>query len=197
MAELRGVKDTRADAAIRRRTVLQGAAGALVAWMTPISSEAQDARSSRPGKDDFLVKVSDTTFTPLTASDVPVAAKPVAAWAMSPDERIVRNGSRLNRVLLMRLEPESLDPKTRALAADGVVAYSAICTHTGCDIGTWLEDEQVLYCECHESKFDPRDNARVTDGPAPRNLPALPLKIVEGRLVVAGPFTSKVGFENG
>jgi Rieske Fe-S protein len=100
-------------------------------------------------------------------------------------------------VLLVRLDPESLDSKTRALAADGVVAYSAICTHTGCDIGEFLADEQVLFCECHQSKFDPKDNARVTDGPAPRSLPALPLKVVEGRLVVAGPFTSRVGFENG
>jgi Rieske Fe-S protein len=54
-----------------------------------------------------------------------------------------------------------------------------------------------LYCECHQSKFDPRDQARVTDGPAPRNLPALPLRIVGGRLEVAGPFTARPGFEQG
>jgi Rieske Fe-S protein len=35
----------------------------------------------------------------------------------------------------------------------------------------------------------------VADGPAPRSLPALPLTLVDGRLVVAGPFTSRVGFE--
>jgi len=103
----------------------------------------------------------------------------------------------LNRVLLLRFDVESLDPATRALAADGVLAYSAICTHTGCDIGTLLADEQVLYCECHESKFNPKDNARVTDGPAPRSLPALPLTVVDGQLIVAGPFTSRVGSETG
>lgn len=119
------------------------------------------------------------------------------AWAVNAADQTVRSGSRLNRVLLLRFDPEVLDPATRARAADGVVAYSAICTHTGCDVGTLLDDEQVLYCECHESKFDPKDNARVTDGPAPRSLPALPLKVVEGRLLVAGPFTSRVGFENG
>jgi len=37
----------------------------------------------------------------------------------------------------------------------------------------------------------------VVDGPAPRPLPALPLKIVDGALVVARPFTSPVGFERG
>jgi rieske iron-sulfur protein len=78
-----------------------------------------------------------------------------------------------------------------------VVAYSAICTHTGCDVGSWLADEQVLYCDCHQSKFDAKDAARVVDGPAPRPLPALPLRIEDGRLVVAGGFSARVGFEPG
>ena len=181
---------------VPRRAILRGAAG-LIAWLTPVVSSAQDARSARPAADDFLVKTSDTTLTPLTPASIPLADRPVIAWAVDPGDKTVRNGSRLNRVLLLRLDPESLDPRTRALAADGVVAYSAICTHTGCDIGDFLRDEHMLYCECHESKFDPRDNARVTDGPAPRSLPALPLKLVEGRLVVAAPFTSRVGFEVG
>jgi rieske iron-sulfur protein len=182
---------------IERRAVLRSAAGVVLAWMTPIPASGQDARSARPAAEDLLVKIGDAKLEPLTAADIPVASTPVIAWPMEPGERIVRSGSRLNRLLLIRLDPAVLSEKTRALAAEGVVAYSAICTHTGCDVGTFLEDEQVLYCECHESKFDPRDNARVADGPAPRNLPALPLKVVDGRLVVAGPFTSKVGFENG
>jgi rieske iron-sulfur protein len=33
----------------------------------------------------------------------------------------------------------------------------------------------------------------VIDGPTPRALPALPLKIVDGKLAVARPFTSRVG----
>ena len=37
----------------------------------------------------------------------------------------------------------------------------------------------------------------MTDGPAPRNLPALPLQVADGRLLVAGPFTARPGFEQG
>jgi Rieske Fe-S protein len=182
---------------LARRTILRGAAGVVLAWLTPVSSDAQEPPSARPAADDLLVKIGDATLTPLTPDAIPLASTPVMAWAMSHADRTVRSGSRLNRVLLLRLEADALAPKTRPLAADGVVAYSAICTHTGCDVGSFLDDEQVLYCECHESKFDPKDNARVTDGPAPRSLPALPLKVVDGRLVVAGPFTSRVGFETG
>jgi Rieske Fe-S protein len=36
----------------------------------------------------------------------------------------------------------------------------------------------------------------VKDGPAPRALPQLPLKVVDGVLVVAAPFTARVGFES-
>ena len=112
------------------------------------------------------------------------------AWAMDPIDRTVRSGSRLNRVLLIRLDAGKLSPETRSRAADGVVAYTAICTHTGCEVVEWLAGEGVLHCPCHFSKFNPSDGARVVDGPAPRPLPALPLAIVDGRLVVAKPFTT-------
>ena len=176
---------------------MRGATGLFVAWMTPVLSAAQtDRTTGRPAKGDLLVKVGDATLTPLTIDDIPTTA-PLMAWPMNAADQIVRSGSRLNRVLLVRLDREALATGTRSLAAGNVVAYSAICTHSGCDVGGWIADAQQLYCECHESKFDPRDGARVTDGPAPRSLPALPIEVVDGVLVVARPFTSRVGFTEG
>jgi Rieske Fe-S protein len=116
------------------------------------------------------------------------------AWAMDPSNKTVRSGSRLNRVLLVRLDPEKLSGKTKPRAADGVVAYTAICTHTGCEVTEWV-DEQILFCPCHASKFEPKDGGKVVDGPAPRDLPALPLKLVDGKLAVAKPFTARVAFD--
>jgi Rieske Fe-S protein len=187
-------RDCTNDPVPPRRTLLRGTAGLLLAWLTPRTAAAQDGRAARPAAGDLLVKVGDGSSAPLTPADVS-AGNPTMAWAMTPDSGAVKSGSRLNRILLVRLDPDGLLESTRARAAEGVVAYSAICTHTGCEVGSYLADEQQLYCECHQSKFDPRDQARVTDGPAPRNLPALPLRIVEGRLVVAGPFTARPGFE--
>ncbi len=100
----------------------------------------------------------------------------------------MRNGSRLNKVLLLRLDPEGFDAETKERAADGVVAYSAICPHTGCDVTNWHPDRQLLECPCHFSIYDPKEGAKVVSGPSPRRLPALPLKIVDGRLAVAKPF---------
>ena len=156
-----------------------------------------DAASSRPRIGDVLVKAGDATKTPLTPRDIQSGAPQMLAWAMDPADGTVRSGSRLNQVILLRLDPDTLSPDTRARSADGVVAYSSICTHTGCDVDDWEPNARLLACQCHSSQFDPRDGAKVVDGPAPRPLPALPLKIVDGKLVVAQPFTAPIAFEKG
>jgi len=125
---------------------------------------------------------------------VPLRDKQTFAWTIDPASETVRNGSRLNKVLLLRLDPTGFDDATRERAAAGVVAYSAVCPHTGCDVTGWDADGQRLGCPCHFSQFDPKEAARVIGGPAPRPLPALPLKIVDRRLVVAKPFTARAGF---
>ena len=154
-----------------------------------------DQATLRPQAGDWLVKIGDAELMPLAPEAIPVAAQQTMAWAMDPRSRLVRSGSRLNRILLLRFDPETLAAGTRARAASGVVAYTAICTHNGCEVTDWLGEDQTLSCPCHATKFDPKNGARVIDGPAPRPLPALPLALAEGRLVVSRSFTTRVGFE--
>ena len=179
---------------VRRRELLAGGI-ALIVSRSGGAFAQDDPSSMRPKEGDLLVKVDDSAAKPLTPADVPLGAAQTMAWPLDPASGTVRSGSRLNRVLLVRLAPDALSPDTRSRAADGVVAYTAICTHTGCEVIDWHADEQLLSCPCHYSKFDPKDGARVVDGPAPRMLPALPLQTVDGKLVVAKPFTTRVGFE--
>jgi rieske iron-sulfur protein len=153
-----------------------------------------DPSAQRPKQGDLFVKAGNSNPQPLTADDIPLNAPPTLAWAMDPADKTVRSGSRLNAVLLVRFDPERLAAETRSRAANGVLAYSAICTHNGCDVSDWLADEQLLSCPCHDSEFDPKEDARVVDGPATRMLPALPLRVMEGKLMAAGPFTARVGF---
>jgi rieske iron-sulfur protein len=180
---------------VGRRTVLKSGVGLGVGLsLTPALTLAQaDPASLRPREGDFLVKEGGRQ--PLTPDDIPVGAAQTMAWAMDPADGTVRSGSRLNRVLLLRLDAGLLADDTRSRSAGGVVAYTAVCTHTGCEVVEWLAAEQALQCPCHFSKFDPRDGARVVDGPAPRPLPALPLALVDGKLVVTKPFTTRVGFD--
>jgi len=143
-----------------------------------------------------LVAVGSTAAAePLRPDDLPLGGKPTMAWPMDAETHTVRSGSRLNKVLLLRLDPEGFDPETKEHAAEGVVAYSAVCTHTGCDVTNWHPDSELLECPCHYSTYNPKEGAKVVSGPSPRRLPALPLKIVDNRLVVSKPFTGRAGFQ--
>jgi rieske iron-sulfur protein len=149
--------------------------------------------NERPKEGDLLVSILSESPVPLKHKDIPIGGPPVVAWAMDQAGNLVRKGSRLNKVLLLRLDPATLVGITRERAADGVVAYSAICPHAGCEVDAWVDDQKILECSCHYSRYNPRNGAAVLDGPAPRALPALPLKIVDGNLAVAKPFTARVG----
>ena len=161
----------------------------VVAGSQPVLAQPD---SERPREGDLLVS-SERGPQPLTLNDIPAGGPPVEAWPMDPASRVVRMGSRLNKILLVRLDLETLVGDTRERAADGVVAYSAICTHAGCEVNVWVAEQKIFECACHYSHFNPREGAALIDGPAPRALAALPLKIVNGNLAVARPFTGRVG----
>jgi Rieske Fe-S protein len=155
-----------------------------------------DAARERPKEGDLLVNVTAAAAPePLKPDDVPLDGKQTLAWPMDPETKTLRNGSRLNKVLLLRLDPEGFDAETKERAAEGVVGYSAICPHTGCDVTNWHPDRQLLECPCHFSMYNPREEANVVSGPSPRRLPALPLKIADGKLAVAKPFIGRPGFQ--
>ncbi len=166
---------------VTRRDVLLGGLGMLA--VTGYAHAQDDPAAARPKAGDLLVRDGDDSRKPLTPADIADNAKPIVGWAMDPGSGVVRSGSRFNRLVIGRV-------------GDDAFAFTAICTHDGCDVTDWLADEHLLSCPCHYSKFDPKDGGRVKDGPAPRALPQLPLTVTDGRLVVAASFTSKVGFES-
>jgi rieske iron-sulfur protein len=165
-----------------------GVDAALGAAIAPATAEPAD---ERPKEGDHLVAVDAAAPEGLSPPDI--VAPQVIAWPMEPATRLIRNGSRLNKVLLVRLDPATLVGATRERAADGVVAYSAICPHAGCEVSGWIDDQKILECPCHNSRYNPRDGATIIDGPTTRGLAALPLKIVDGKLVVAKPFIGRLG----
>ena len=107
----------------------------------------------------------------------------------------VTPGSRFNLVIVVRIGSDGLSEETRERSADGVVAYSCVCTHQACPVNMWVAELPAFVCSCHGSEYDPKNGAEVLAGPAPRPLPALPLKSENGLLTVAGGFTGRVGGE--
>jgi rieske iron-sulfur protein len=181
----------------RRRLLQAGAAVTLGLLPQGLRAESDDPkRMMRPQVGDLLVRSEgDQEGTLIAVADVKVGDAPVIAWAVDPATKLPRDGSRLNQVLLQRFDPSSLGDATRPHAADGLVAYSAICTHAQCTVTDWVQDRQILQCPCHQSEYDPRHDAKVVGGPAPRALAALPLKIADGKPQVAAGFIGKVGMD--
>lgn len=178
-----------------RRTVLKAALGAGVGLLLPEPACAQtDPRNLRPqAGDGFVHSTGAKKGAAVAPGDVPLGGPHVSAWAKHAESGVVRDGSRLNEVLLVRFDPNDLTDAARANAPHGYVAFSAICTHAACSDWAWDAEKKLLKCPCHYSEFDPRDDARVVVGPATRRQPRLPLKIESGALVVAGAFVGRVG----
>jgi Rieske Fe-S protein len=173
--------------------------GLCLPGVRPVGAQGADPRKARPQTNDrFVFARGSRKGEAITLADLPAGGPPLIAFPMDPTSRVVRDGSRLNELLLVRLESSELNTETRARAADGsVVAYSALCTHTGCDEWDWQRASGTIKCPCHFSEFDLKDSARVLNGPAPRRLPALPLTIVDGVPAAAGGFVGRPGFESG
>ncbi|KYK42995.1 Rieske (2Fe-2S) protein [Bradyrhizobium sp. 191] len=193
--------DVEADAEQTRRSVLLGALAATACLgCSPPARAGEDppGADERPQRGDLLVfSEGDQEGKLVTAADLHAGGPPVHAWPKDPNTSVVRSASRLNEILIIKLDPAELDEKTRARAVDGIIAYSAICSHAGCPVTAWVKsdvgDKEVFKCMCHNSEYDPRAGAQVVFGPAPRRLAALPLTLADGSLSVAGNFVGKVG----
>lgn len=197
------IAEPEADAGIEqtRRTLLLAAlatTACLGCSQAARAGEDPPGSDERPQKGDVLVfSEGDKEGKLITAADVPAGGPPVHAWPKDPNTSVVRSASRLNEILIIKLDPAEFDEKTRARAVDGIIAYSAICSHAGCPVTAWVKsdagDKEVFKCMCHNSEFDPREGAQVVFGPAPRRLAALPLALVDGSLSVSGNFIGRVG----
>jgi len=182
-----------------RRQFLRAAIAAGVSLPFARAALAEDEKpgaDERPQPGDLFVHAEgDAEGQTVDPAAIPLDGAPIQAWPMDPSTKVVRDGSRLNQVLLLRLDPATLDEDTREHSADGIVAFSAICSHAGCPVTGWVvgdSGKQVLKCFCHNSEYDPRQNATVVFGPASRKLAALPVKVAGGTPVVAGKFIGKV-----
>ncbi|WP_213771712.1 ubiquinol-cytochrome c reductase iron-sulfur subunit [Bradyrhizobium sp. dw_78] len=184
----------------RRTLILTALAGGacLAVGHVAAAEEDQPGGDERPQKADLLVFAEgNRAGEVITPEDLKLGGPPLRAWPKDSKTSVIRKGSRLNEILIVRLDPAELDGETRSRSADGIVAYSAICAHAGCPVTAWVKqdngDKNVFKCMCHNSEYDPRNAAEVVFGPAPRRLAALPLAIADGSLIVAATFIGKVG----
>ena len=178
---------------VSRRTLIK--MGIVTGIIVPMPALSQPPSRMRPQLGDLMVFDEGLNIGEVIRPEMlELNQQPVSALAKDPETDTLRDGSRLNRVMITRIDTSKMTERYRDNTADGVIAYSAICTHTGCDVINWDDDELRMACPCHESQFDIYDGGRVVGGPAPRPLAMLPLEIVDGFVRVAASFRGRVGF---
>ncbi len=184
--------------AAERRALLRGAAaavlGAGLAATGGTNAADPDPRKLPARSGDQLAFPSwENDGRLLHADDVVIGAAPLLVYPRDPQSGVIRERSRLNQILVLRFDEAELDPAARATAAAGILAYSALCTHTACGVSEWDGELRHLLCPCHGSAFDPLAGGRRVSGPAPRALPTLPLTINNDEILIAGDFSARVG----
>jgi len=179
----------------QRRAVLKTAL-AFAPWLIIPARAQEDPVSTPPQQGDHLVFLAGPKKgAPIRTDDLALGGPQAQAYPADPNG-VVRDGTRLNLVILVRLGSDGLSEETRQHSADGVVAYSGVCTHQACPVNMWSDDLKAFVCSCHGSTYDPKNGAEVVAGPAPRRLAALPLRSENGMLTVAGGFTGRVGMQS-
>jgi ubiquinol-cytochrome c reductase iron-sulfur subunit len=187
---------------VTRRRLLKAAGGAAgvgigAAALAPLASlgpAVGDRLGASPWKDG--VSLVEENGMAVKATDLEVGSF-LTAFAKGADKDQLATS-----LVVVRVRPEELElPEDRAAwAPEGILAFSKICTHAQCAISLFrypLFAERspgpALVCPCHYSTFNVLDGGERIFGPAVRALPQLPLRIEDGYLVAAGPFSGAVG----
>jgi thiosulfate dehydrogenase [quinone] large subunit len=159
----------------RRRLLLQaGAAAVALVWALAVLPRP------RP------------TFQATSPSPTPTST-PETTPGTTPTPAPTPTGTRIGALadlqsqgFLNFQDPGTGDPAVAvALSGGSVVAFDAVCTHAGCQVG-YDAGQRLLLCPCHGAEFDPARAAAVVAGPAPTPLASIRLQVSSDGGVYAG-----------
>ncbi|HUO43239.1 MAG TPA: Rieske 2Fe-2S domain-containing protein [Methylomirabilota bacterium] len=134
--------------------LLKGASAPSTQPTTPsptINSPSSQASLSSP--------LPATTPAPTTYTGQPVAN----AANIPLNQSLTLNDPTLGPIVLIHLDNGQF------------VAYSAICTHAGCEV-QFDPSAKDIACPCHGAVYNPYNNAQVVGGPAPYPLQKIPIQ---------------------
>jgi Rieske Fe-S protein len=141
----------------------------------------------------FAITGGGTTACPAIAVNHPPALSAPNAYGVtiSPDGTLLTIDLNAGATFLFTDHPELMTPGGVAVSncppvvvvrkdANTAVAYSAVCTHMQCTVGT---DGTQIICPCHGSHFDPQTGNAIV-GPATQPLPMLTATLKSDSIVV-------------
>jgi rieske iron-sulfur protein len=176
-------------------TALVSVGGSVSAFAAGGAMPQSQASNVPKTGDTFVFTDGPQKGQPVSVKDVVVDAPPITVQAWDTAAGAVRDSDN-STVLLYRVAPEKIPADLLPDTVEGVMAYSAVCTHLGCMLANWDPSKQFI-CPCHDALFDPLQNGKNTGGATSRTLPQFPLKAVDGKLVVADKPSGYVGVKRG
>jgi ubiquinol-cytochrome c reductase iron-sulfur subunit len=143
--------------------------------------------------------VQDITYRPIRPEDIEVGGLVATAVPENQREVTERDGNfnelAKSIIILVRMAPEEIrSQQIEDGDFEGILAFSKVCTHSGCAIALYEQRTKHLLCPCHQSTFDLADSGNVIFGPAARHIPQLAITVDdEGYLVARDGFAEPVG----
>lgn len=173
---------------------------ALVTVGGSVSAFAAGGRGSQPQPfgspqrfDLFAFADGPKKGQEVKAEDIVLNAPPTTVQAMDRSTGQVRD-SEHSTMLLLRVDPNTIEDDIRGDTYQGIIGYSAVCTHQGCIITGWDKDKTEFVCPCHQGMFDPLKGGVATAGPAHvRDLPQIPVGMHDDKFCVNDAIMGWIG----
>jgi len=181
-----------------RRKLIVGTMGLSFLGLGAVAIAPLLGLINKPGKKLFTtpwkngIRLVRDDGTPIKPADL----KPGALQTVFPD---VPGGNLASdtATMLIRLRPTEqvkIRPGRSGYHYGDYYAYSKICTHAGCPVSLYEQQDNRLLCPCHQSQFDVLDGCRPIFGPASRSLPQLPIDVDnEGYFIAKSDYKEPVG----
>ena len=181
--------DQATDHAATRRTVLRcaglvGAGGAAV-LLSACSTAAVPYDANDAGQAPGPVPAATSPASPVTAGSPAAAAGGGAAGAAATPTTAGASGTLLGQTSDIPVGGGKVFTDAKVVVTQptkGVFkGFSAVCTHVGCLCNQVADG--TIDCPCHGSKFAITTGV-VVAGPAPSPLPAAPITVTGGKILL-------------
>ena len=153
---------------ISRRSLVM-LVGAIPAWLSGSKASAYAVTHPSPKASKATKTGVKSILIPVKVGSVQLALSKLAVGNSVSASFVDTTGA--NKPILVHRK-----------SAKEVVAYSAICTHSGCTVGAGAK---TFDCPCHGSTYDSTTGA-VINGPAPKSLAPFPVVVQSGALFIKG-----------
>ncbi len=157
-------------------TALGTVGGSLPAFAAGGAGDQPQPFGAPKPHDQFVYNDGPKKGQYVKTADIVLDAPPISVQAKDPESGQVRESEK-STVLLYRVKADAIPVEYRADSADGILAYSALCTYDGYLIEPkdWDATNKQFVCPGCQTKYDPIKGAAVVAGPGKRELPQVPI----------------------